>query len=102
MSILFAIVVFLFCIICFLFFFSARAELSHKACAPTSELEGGGEIVVPRELAHGNQSFAASAELSHKACAPTSELVGGGEIVVPRELAHGNQSFAASVSNETR
>ena len=54
--------------------FSARAELSRKACAPTSELAGGGEIVVPRELAHGNPSFSARAELNHKACAPTSEL----------------------------
>ena len=35
-------------------------------------------VVVPRELAHGNQSFTARTELSHKACAPASELVGGG------------------------
>jgi len=35
------------------------ARLSHEACAPTSELEGS-RLPVPRELAHGNQSFAAN------------------------------------------
>ena len=39
--------------------------LSHKACAPTSKLVGGGETAaVPYELAHGNQSFLANTGLT--------------------------------------
>jgi len=42
------------------------SRLSHVACAPTSELVGGGRtseavrLEAPRELAHGSQSFSAN------------------------------------------
>ena len=53
-------------------------RLSHKACAPTSELAGGGVSKrSPMSLLMGTKASSLTPRLSHKACAPTSELAGG-------------------------
>jgi len=58
---------------------TTRIRQPNKLSSATGVIAGLGNrkyASVPRELAHGNQSFSTNAEISHKACAAMKELVG--------------------------